>query len=264
MSTVEAWAAERSSGDISAIDQSMAPPADREEPGPGTCDGRCNTTGRSLGCARYRPFTAFPSIEPPRRGCRIQECAHATRTSRHVVSCVQQHVPKRVPHLPRGRQQPHVITIGEHASRAPGDAIHGPSHPRPDRLHASREGALVICFDDQVGVISLQGVVHQPKPRPIAGDREALLDLPYDRHRAQRRTARAHAQRHMCRNRSSELVAFCVGHPAIWAPLSTGTGARTAPCRPRAKRQVELSRMRCHLEFSYVCIHQNCVISKLF
>jgi hypothetical protein len=50
----------------------------------------------------------------------------------------------------------------------------------------------ILRLDDQVGVIPLQGVVHEPEPRTLAAGREGALDLAHDAAGAIATTAPAH------------------------------------------------------------------------
>ena len=88
-------------------------------------------------------------------------------------------------HLARCRQEPMVITIGKHATRASCDAIDGACQPRADRFHAAPERRAILRFDDQVSMIALQRVVHEPEARPDASVGERALDLADDPHRSE-------------------------------------------------------------------------------
>ncbi len=78
-----------------------------------------------------------------------------------------------------------MIAIGEHASRTAGDPIHGTREATADRHHAAAEGIAVTRLDDQMRVISLQRVVHQPETRSGASGRKRLLDLVHEARRPQ-------------------------------------------------------------------------------
>ncbi len=83
-------------------------------------------------------------------------------------------------HLFRGRQDPVVIAIYEHGSFPSGNAIDRAGETRTDRLHAASERGRIVGFDDQVRVIALQGVMHEPKARTLAAAPEGTLDLADD------------------------------------------------------------------------------------
>jgi len=72
-----------------------------------------------------------------------------------VPASIQQHVAEGIPDLFRRREQPDVIAIGEHASRAPRDTIDGAGETRADCHHPATERCAVASFDDQVRVIPL-------------------------------------------------------------------------------------------------------------
>ena len=56
-----------------------------------------------------------------------------------------------------------------------------------------------VGFHDQVRVVALQRVVHEPKLAALAAAREGPLDLPHQPHRAQRRNVLADLQRDVTR-----------------------------------------------------------------
>jgi len=87
-----------------------------------------------------------------------------------------------------------MIAIVEDPSALPGDTIDRTCQPGADRHHPSTQNLGIARFHDQVSVISLQGVVHQPKARPRAALGKGAFDLPHDPHRAQRRQAATKTQ----------------------------------------------------------------------
>ena len=129
------------------------------------------------------------------------------RRHRSVPARVQQHVAERAVDLARGRQQVHVVAVGEHAPGPPCDAIHGPREPRADGGHAAAERAAIVRLDDEVRVIALERVVDEAEARTLAAVGEAPLDLAHDRHGAERRQAGTEAKGHVGRQGSSEIGA---------------------------------------------------------
>ncbi len=150
-------------------------------------------------------------------------------------------------HFARRPQQMMMVAIGEHRSAMSRHPIDGSREPRPDRLHAASERRLIGSLDDEMRVIPLERVVHEPKPRPLAPYRERPLDLAHDRYRPERRHACPHSQRHVRRQRPPEPLAREMSHGGIRPGLPPGTGTRTTPAGPRPQRQCELARSTSHL-----------------
>ena len=90
---------------------------------------------------------------------------------------IQEHVRERIPHLARGPEHAHVISIREDGPRAAEDPIDGSREARPQRLHATTQGAFVIGFHDQVRVVRLDRVVNEPKIVSFAAGGEAPLEI---------------------------------------------------------------------------------------
>ncbi len=102
-------------------------------------------------------------------------------------------------HLAWGWEQAQVVTVGEDPPMPSGDAVHGACQPCGDRLHAASDGVAIVGFHDQMRVIALQGVVHEPEVASVATGGERALDLVDDRHGAQRGYVVAHVERHVRR-----------------------------------------------------------------
>jgi hypothetical protein len=77
-----------------------------------------------------------------------------------VLAKVQQHVGQRVPDLPRRPQHAQVVAVGEDPAAAPERPVHEPRQADTEGLHAPPQGASVVRLDHEVGVIGLQGVLH--------------------------------------------------------------------------------------------------------
>src|SRR4029077_15585902 len=85
-------------------------------------------------------------------------------------------VAERVAYLSRRWKEPHVVAVDKDATAAPHDAIDGTSQTRADRHHAASEGLTVLRLDDEMGVIALQGVVHEAEPLARAAFGEGAFD----------------------------------------------------------------------------------------
>lgn len=98
---------------------------------------------------------------------------------------IQENVAERVMHLARRPQQPRVIAVRQHRSCVFRHAVDRTGEARTDALHPASERRLVRGLDDEMRVVPLERVVHEPKPRPLAPDRERPPHLVHDRHGTQ-------------------------------------------------------------------------------
>jgi hypothetical protein len=85
-----------------------------------------------------------------------------------MMARVQQHVPERVSHFARGAKEPEMIAIGEHRTAPAPDPVHRAREPRADGLHAASERVAVARLHDEMSVVALERVVHQPELRAFA------------------------------------------------------------------------------------------------
>lgn len=74
-----------------------------------------------------------------------------------------------------------MVAVREDRTAPMSDPIHRPGDACADGLHPTAERVTIRRFDDQVGVIALQGVVGQPKSRTRAAGDEAALYFAHDR-----------------------------------------------------------------------------------
>jgi hypothetical protein len=100
-----------------------------------------------------------------------------------------------------------MVAVGEDATAAPHDAIDGTSETRADRHHAASERLAVLRLDDEMGVIALQGVVHEAESPARAAFGEGALDGADDTDRAKRGQTLDHTYRHMRRTRAAKVHA---------------------------------------------------------
>src|SRR4029453_2679808 len=118
-----------------------------------------------------RPFRwpPPPAIEPPPRARLIEP--HRWRHAKAlppVLPNVEQHVRQRAPHLPRRPQYPQVVAVGEDPASPREDAIHAAREARGDRLHPAREIPRARRLDEQMEMIDLHRVVHEPESPALA------------------------------------------------------------------------------------------------
>ena len=224
-------------GDFRRMNQPVSPPPQAQQP-----------TAR--GCNRGRPFDArpggllgagLPAIEPrPRR--RGVDAAPQLATPRCGVSSgVQQNVCNRPADLERRLQHAHVVSIRQDRAAAPEDPMHRTRQARTDRLHASAQGSRVVSLDDQVRVIALERVVHQPEVAPVAALRERTLELADELCGPERGDTRSHLQGDMTRETRSDFRSpTSVPNARSRSRLAPGTPPSAAPARRLAKREFEL------------------------
>jgi hypothetical protein len=117
---------------------------------------------------------------------------------------ILEHVRDRVPYFARRAQHVGVVAIREHPTRPTEHSVHGSSEPRADRLHPAPESLSALRLDDEVGVIALQRVVHEPKVPALARSRERSLHLAHQLHGPQRRNVGPDLDRHVRRQQTAE------------------------------------------------------------
>ncbi len=223
----------------------MAAPSDRQEPGP---RARHRTScSRVARLARSHPSPAF---EPTRGRRRIQPDVwrHPGSHLHGVVARVQEHVPKRTMDLARRSKKSEMVAIGDDRPRPLRNTVHGTREPGSDGSHPARQRDAIARLDDEVRVIPLQRVVHEPKPRTFARRRERPLDLAHDRHRAKRWDVPAQAKGQVRRKDLSEVLTRRMRHSGIRTGLATGPDPTPAPTAGRSEVQRELMRAACHLD----------------
>ena len=159
---------------------------------------------------------------------------------RRVSPCVQEHVGECVTHLARRAEHLQVIPIGQNWPGAPKDPVHRARETRANRLHPSPEGTFIVCFHDQVGVVSLYRVMDEPKVAPFAALSKGSLELSHEFHRSQRRNPFAHLERHVTRKYPAKRCTRAVSDARIGSGLSSGAGSSTAVSDP-----IELELLRC-------------------
>ena len=123
-----------------------------------------------------------------------------------------------------------MIAIGEHRPTPPRDPVHRPRESGADCLHTAPERVAIARLDDQVRVVPLQRVVHEPKSLAITPDGEGPFDLVNDSDSTQRRNVGAHAQRDVRGQWRTEVLTPCV----LDGTLGLSTGALTSTNDRRA------------------------------
>ena len=80
-----------------------------------------------------------------------------------------------------------MIATIEDLSAAPKQPVHELADPRPDALHPARDRGVVVRFDQQMQVIALNRVVHDPEAVPNAGLAQARAEPTHEPRLTQRR-----------------------------------------------------------------------------
>jgi len=102
-----------------------------------------------------------------------------------MVTCVEEHVAESEAHLFGRPQKAHMIPVGQDRAASVGNAVNGTSNARADRHHSTSERLAILRFDDEMGVIALQGIVYEAESGARATLGKCALDLPRDSHRAE-------------------------------------------------------------------------------
>ena len=119
-----------------------------------------------------------------------------------------------------------MISIGEHRTGSFEDSVHRSGEPCSDCLHATPESVSAFGLDDQMSVIALQRVVHEPERASLTRPRERSLHFAHELHCSQRRDVLSNLQRYVGREIASEALARAVADPRVrpWRP----SGARSS------------------------------------
>ncbi len=97
-----------------------------------------------------------------------------------------------------------MIALGDDGSGPVRNPIHRTRKPRADRHHPAPEREMITRFDDEMRMVPLQRVVHEPKIAALTPVPEGPLDLVHDWHRPQRRNAATHANGHVSGHQLAE------------------------------------------------------------
>lgn len=192
-----------------------------------------------------------PPVEPSRRRRGVQAGRGSPRDSRRqMVARVQKHVAECAVHLARRREKPQVVAIREDLSSAPSDAIHRACDASCDCLHPAAERTSIARLDDEMRVIALERIVHEPKPGSRAVRRKRPLDGADDRDRAERGDPGTNAQCDVRGQRRGEVLPRSVGQTSRRARLPPGSVSTPTPASRLRKGEIELARTPCHLDLA--------------
>src|SRR5512132_4313039 len=129
------------------------------------------------------------------------------------------------------------VPVEEHLPRAPNPTVDAAGDATGEALHAPREGRLVLGLDDEVQVIALHGVVHEPE-RLTRGRGERAAEHRVELAIAQPRHVLQHAQDDVHRMMALVIAPQLVALAARDHGLAAGTLALAAA--PAVRQQREL------------------------
>ena len=158
-----------------------------------------------------------------------------------MTSRIEQDVRQRVSHLARRAEDVQVVAVRENATASVEYPVHRSRQARRDGFHPGRQVPLAHGFCDQVHVIVLDRVMHQPEAPAVARFGEAALQLSHQPDRAQRGQVALHFQRHVAGKPRRERRTRPVRMARAWAALAARTRASAAPARRLPQIQIELT-----------------------
>ena len=88
---------------------------------------------------------------------------------RGVVAVIEQYVTQRPVHLEWRAQRPQVVATVEDLATALKETVHQLADPRADAFHPARDRPVVLSLDQEMHVIALDRVVHDPEAVPDTG-----------------------------------------------------------------------------------------------
>ena len=220
---------------LGRIDQSGAPPAGPQEP------GACSSNG---GWILRRPLRGprAPSLKPsPRRG-RIDRSRsrEVPPELRGVPSRVEQYVGERVPGLSWRAEDTQVESIREDGTSPSEHSVHGSGEPGSEGLHPTGELRSTRRLNDQVHVVRLDRILHEPEPPALSSAAEARLHFAHEAPDPKRRDAAANAQCHMAWMTRRQSGAAPMGIAPHRPRPSPRAGSAPSPAQRRTELQRKL------------------------
>jgi hypothetical protein len=152
---------------------------------------------------------------------------------------VLQYVEEGSPNLERRAQCASMIPIRKHGTAPPDAHVQAPGQAHREPLHRARKRALSLCLDDEVKMIGLNGVLHEPYPEPLPGSSESREHKPRERPVPETREPSPDLHRNVQR---MSLLEF--GTPHVRYARLRARGLSTCPLSSAAakpERQIELS-----------------------
>lgn len=131
-------------------------------------------------------------------------------------------------------------TVREDGAPPSKDAIHRACDAGADRHHPARQRPRAVGLHQQVHVIALERVVHDPEGGALAACPERALDLAYDAAVAEGRDVGAHAQRDVARRVAGDAAAGATGGAGAGTRLVPRARAAATPGASRRELEKEL------------------------
>jgi len=126
---------------------------------------------------------------------------------RGVVAVIEQHVTQCPVYLERRAQRAQVIATVEHLAAALKETVRELADPRTDALHPAGHRMVAVRLDQQVHVIALDRVVHDPEAVPDAGLAQGGTEPSHEPRLAQARYAASQPDRDMDRQAGNDALA---------------------------------------------------------
>jgi len=84
-----------------------------------------------------------------------------------MAACVLEYVGTRSAHLARRLKYMYVVAFRKHAATSAHKFIQTTSYTNAKTLHASRQMAMVFCFDNEMNMIALYRVINNAAPQTV-------------------------------------------------------------------------------------------------
>jgi hypothetical protein len=167
-------------GNLGDADTAMASPADRQQPAP------CGYDGTGHRRARLDAHALRPAVERDAGRVRVDAL-----DANFVLARVVEDVGERVASFPRRVERASMVPVGEHTSGAAPTSVQSTRDAHREALHAARERAGVLSFDERVHVVRLDREVHEAHATAIVADPKRV-----EQQRPLRRPAQARQTTH--------------------------------------------------------------------
>jgi len=146
----------------------MAKPADPEQPSFRRHDARRTDTTKPQWKRRGEAMKPLRGRKRIERCVRRRACTRVGIEHRAVLESILQDIDEHIPHLARPGERAPMPTIRPKPAAAKEQAIHASRYAHHEPTHARPERRSACGFDDQVRVIVLDRIVHDPEVRGIA------------------------------------------------------------------------------------------------
>jgi hypothetical protein len=151
-----------------------------------------------------------------------------------VVSMILQHVEESSTNLLGSTQGPRVVSVQKDSATPTDVRVQSTGEANREALHRARKRALFLCFDDEVKVIALNRILHEPSAEALFRCSERRKDQCRERLLAETRKALSQFHRHVHGVSPFELGTTHVRNACFRTRrLSAGALSRTTPAPER-------------------------------